>query len=130
MYTIDGVEVSNFVTPTYFSEGDAPGTRNDFLGVGVDSFGVTPGSHLGTVDPNTWDWITIWGSEFPSRQINANRAAQFNRKGGRVRPDEKIESLLAQYQAKHPEQCAGLPGLTAFSRSERKKLYMGKRQGK
>ena len=48
-YEVDGIAVSNFVTPSYFREGDAPGTRNDFLGVGVDSFGVTVGSHLGTV---------------------------------------------------------------------------------
>ena len=34
-YEIDGIRVSNFVTPAYFAEGDAPGTRNDFLGVGV-----------------------------------------------------------------------------------------------
>jgi hypothetical protein len=30
-YTIDGIAVSDFLTPSYFTIGEAPGTRNDFL---------------------------------------------------------------------------------------------------
>jgi len=127
IYSIDGIEVSNFVTPTYFSDGDAPGTRNDFLGVGVNSFGVTPGSHLGTVDPTTWDWVTIFGSEHASEAANTHRAAEFNRKGHRIRPDEKIESLMSAYHAHHPKQCTGLQHLTAFSRSRRKQIAIERR---
>jgi hypothetical protein len=37
-YTIDGIAVSDFLTPSYFTQGEALGTRNDFLGVGVPSF--------------------------------------------------------------------------------------------
>ena len=51
-YDIDGIAVSNFITPNWFFEGDAPATRNDFLGVGVQSFLATPGSHLAFFDLN------------------------------------------------------------------------------
>jgi hypothetical protein len=59
-HEVDGVRVSNFITPYWFFEGDAPGTRNDFLGVGVASFGATPGSHLGFLDLSE-GWQTFWG---------------------------------------------------------------------
>ena len=55
-YRIDGVEVSNFVTPNYFSVGDAPGTRNDFLGTGVGSFDLLEGCHLGVINPNDFSF--------------------------------------------------------------------------
>ena len=50
-YLIDGIAVSNFLTPSYFTIGDAVGTRNDFLGVGVDSFGLTQNSHIQFLRP-------------------------------------------------------------------------------
>lgn len=31
-YPIAGIKVSNFVLPLYFTSGDEPGGRNDFLG--------------------------------------------------------------------------------------------------
>ncbi|MGH7182247.1 MAG: hypothetical protein ACREJN_09760 [Nitrospiraceae bacterium] len=47
-YEIDGVAVSNFVLPLYFTGGDEVGGRNDFLGRSykgktLRSFGVNPG---------------------------------------------------------------------------------------
>lgn len=128
-YEIDGISVSNFVTPMYFAEGDAPGTRNDFLGVGVDSFGVTPGSHLGTVDPADFSWVLILGSEAPSANLIASRMKQFARDGERPRAGEKQEALLTQYKnAPHMEGAKGLPQLRALTRSERKKQYLEQRQ--
>lgn len=52
-YLIDGVPVSNFVTPQYFVEGNGPGTRNDFLGTKIKSFEALPGCHLGFFDLST-----------------------------------------------------------------------------
>ena len=128
-YVIDGIAVSNFVTPMYFAEGDAPGTRNDFLGVGVDSFGVTPGSHLGTVDPSNFTWVTILGSEFPSRNMNESRMEQFGGAGERPRPGMKQEALLMEYKsARHKKGTKGLPELRALTRSERKKQYLEQRR--
>lgn len=55
-YEIDGVAVSNFVLPLYFTPGEQTGGRNDFLGSQHDgatllSFGVNPGGYVGFLDP-------------------------------------------------------------------------------
>ena len=58
LYDIDGVAVSNFVLPRYFTPGEQTGGRNDFLGAqhaggGLSSFGVNPGGYVGFLDPAT-----------------------------------------------------------------------------
>lgn len=55
-YDVDGVLVSNFVLPLYFTSSDEKGGRNDFLGRSykgktLQSFGVNPGGYLGYYDP-------------------------------------------------------------------------------
>jgi len=55
-YEIDGVKVSNFLLPLYFTSSDERGGRNDFLGRSHDgktlvSFGVNPGGYIGFFDP-------------------------------------------------------------------------------
>jgi hypothetical protein len=58
-YEIDGVAVSNFVLPLYFTgtrEADELGARNDFLGSLYEegplrSFGINPGGYVGFFDP-------------------------------------------------------------------------------
>ncbi|HET6339212.1 MAG TPA: hypothetical protein VFG30_38610 [Polyangiales bacterium] len=62
-YEIDGVEVSNFVLPLYFTVGEQTGARNDYLnrvknGKGLKSFGVNPGGYLGFFDPQKGDHDT------------------------------------------------------------------------
>jgi hypothetical protein len=57
-YKLDGVELSNFVLPLYFTEGNEAGSRNDFLGTlskgqSLASFGVNPGGYIGYYDPQT-----------------------------------------------------------------------------
>ena len=41
-YRIDEIAVSDFLTPNYFTIGDAPGTRNDFLGVDQKTIQMVP----------------------------------------------------------------------------------------
>jgi hypothetical protein len=55
-YLIDGIQVSNFVLPLYFTGGDEVGGRNDFLGNleqnrSLTSFGVNRGGYIGYYDP-------------------------------------------------------------------------------
>lgn len=55
-YEIDGVKVSNFVLPLYFTSSAERGGRNDFLGRShngetLQSFGVNPGGYIGFYDP-------------------------------------------------------------------------------
>lgn len=62
-YKIDGVAVSNFVLPLYFTFGEQVGARNDFLnrkrrGKSLTSFGVNPGGYIGFFDPQTGDHET------------------------------------------------------------------------
>lgn len=55
-YEIDGVNVSNFVLPLYFTDDEELRSRNDFLGTVYDgkslpSFGVNRGGYVGFYDP-------------------------------------------------------------------------------
>jgi hypothetical protein len=64
-YVIDGIAVSNFVLPLYFTGGDEKGGRNDFLAVAkgaqtLRSFRVNAGGYIGFYDPvkgdhQTWE---------------------------------------------------------------------------
>jgi hypothetical protein len=60
-YLIDGVPVSNFVLPLYFTASNERGGRNDFLGtVNEDgktlrSFSINPGGYIGYFDPELDD---------------------------------------------------------------------------
>jgi hypothetical protein len=67
-YRLDGIEVSNFVLPLYFTgtrDVDEVGARNDFLGtVGADgqtlrSFAINPGGYVGFFDPTINDHDTF-----------------------------------------------------------------------
>lgn len=58
-YEIDGITVSNFVLPGYFTPQEEEGMRNDFLnrrdkhGHTLKSFGVKPGGYIGFFDPES-----------------------------------------------------------------------------
>jgi len=59
-YLLDGVRVSNFVLPLYFTSGNELGGRNDFLGTitkgkTLRSFSVNPGGYIGFFDPSAGD---------------------------------------------------------------------------
>lgn len=51
IYDIDGVAVSNFLLPHYFTYYDEHVNHNDFLGSGIASFGVANGGYVGFFDP-------------------------------------------------------------------------------
>jgi hypothetical protein len=76
-YEIDGVAVSNFILPLYFTGGDEKGGRNDFLGRShggqtLCSFAVNPGGYCGFFDPETNDHDTY---SLPSDDLAARRLA-------------------------------------------------------
>jgi hypothetical protein len=67
-YAVDGVEVSNFVLPLYFTSSDEHGGRNDFLGTQtrgktLRSFGVNPGGYAGYFDPKLGKDVTHYGAD-------------------------------------------------------------------
>jgi hypothetical protein len=62
-YEIDGIAVSNFLLPLYFTGSEELGGRNDFLGRihqgrTLRSFGVSPGGYVGFYDPELGDHST------------------------------------------------------------------------
>lgn len=121
-YLIDNIPVSNFVTPSYFTIGEAAGTRNDFLGVGVDSFGVTQNSHIAFFDLATSDFVTIVGSAAPKLDIQTKRAAMFDREKPDRPTDDALATVLAEYRQDLPkDECTGLPYMEAITRTARYK---------
>jgi hypothetical protein len=57
-YEIDGVAVSNFVTPLYFTLGEQRSRKNDYLGkrrgYNLRSFGVNRGGYVGYTNPGNF----------------------------------------------------------------------------
>jgi hypothetical protein len=58
-YTIDGIGVSNFVLPLYFTSTEERGGRNDFLGTRPKT-GSTPGRTLRSFSANPGGYITFF----------------------------------------------------------------------
>lgn len=77
-YRIQGVEVSNFVLPSYFSATPKPGGRNDFLGrlhsgKRLAAFGVNPGGYVGYYDPKTHRERSITADERAERRLHIKK---------------------------------------------------------
>ena len=85
-YEIDGVPVSNFVLPLYFTAGEQAGGRNDFLGAlhrgkVLQSFSINPGGYIGFFDPKTGedDTFSIAGDEAAAKRMAAKKKANSGR---------------------------------------------------
>lgn len=90
-YQIDGIAVSNFVLPLYFTSNNEKGARNDFLGTvtngkTLSSFGVNPGGYVGFFDPELGEHDTFSRShdktakkrmEIKSKAALARRAMRY-----------------------------------------------------
>ncbi len=125
-YEIDGIFVSNFVTPHYFTIGDEPGTRNDFLGVGVESFGVIRGSHIAFFNPSINDWEVVYGHNESAMPALAHKARVFDRPKPDKPCEEKLCKIVAEYnQSPHPKGM-GLKHLNSITRTGRYQMA-GKR---
>lgn len=93
-YHIDGVEVSNFVLPLYFTAEEQEGGRNDFLGKliggkGLRSFGVSPGGYIGYYDPQTrtHDTYVAPDDKLAQKRIKIKNESKFGRGYVRKRSD-------------------------------------------
>jgi hypothetical protein len=123
-YSIDGTGVSNFLTPSYFTVGDAPGTRNDFLGVGVPSFGVTHNSHIAFFDLSTGTFETVFGAQAPPRAAARGQRLYRDHPKAKRPPDERLQQILSTYRARKPRpDCSGLPNLRGITRTSRYKAH-------
>jgi hypothetical protein len=91
-YTVDGVDVSNFVLPLYFTRDMEPGSRNDFLGRRYDgralpSFGINPGGYIGFFNPKTrrHETFALEGDEQAKLRLRIKSKAQRTRRSTRYR---------------------------------------------
>ena len=87
-YEIDGISVSNFVFPAYFTPNEEEGTRNDSLnrpdkhGHTLKSFGVKPGGYIGFFDPESGKEESF---EIPRDKVaRARKAVKAKVAGGRT----------------------------------------------
>jgi hypothetical protein len=79
-YEIDGISVSNFILPLYFTGEKEFNGRNDFLGTvnpdgtTLQSFSVNPGGYIGFYDPHTHKSETHFGKEKEQTKAKARFA--------------------------------------------------------
>jgi hypothetical protein len=93
-YEIDGVWVSNFVLPLYFTGGEETGGRNDFLGTLTNgntlrSFGINPGGYVGYFDPDAN------GHETSFADARARERAEIKSKFGLARRGQRYKDRRA-----------------------------------
>jgi hypothetical protein len=88
-YEIDGVEVSNFLLPLYFTKHAEPGSRNEFLGnlPALESFGVSPGGYIGFFDPSTGE------SDTYEADMRARMRARIKEQAGQMRRSVRYSQL-------------------------------------
>lgn len=94
-YEVDGVLVSNFVLPLYFTSSDEDGGRNDFLGRSYDgetlkSFGVNPGGYVGFFDPKTKQNKT----HFAKGDLRAAQRMKIKKRGKATRRAMRYSRLI------------------------------------
>lgn len=118
-YELDGVAVSNFVLPLYFTGGEETGGRNDFLGRAapghgtLKSFGINPGGYVGFFDPQTGQMGTysLRGDRNALERLRAKGQAEATRRSLRYsrflneEVDKRVGSPLA-IAAASPQQAA------------------------
>jgi hypothetical protein len=87
-YEIDGIEVSNFLLPLYFTGGEELGRRNGFLGKShqgktLASFGVNPGGYISFFDPQKGDYNTfhLKGDKTAAKRLELKSQANGARRG-------------------------------------------------
>jgi hypothetical protein len=89
-YRVDGIEVSNFLLPLYFTATAEEGGRNDFLGRRHDgqvlpSFGINPGGYIGFYNPATrkHETFALEGDQRARQRQRVKSRAQLARRSTR-----------------------------------------------
>lgn len=99
-YEIDGVPVSNFLLPLYFTSSDEITSRNDFLGLQhsgrtLRSFGVNPGGYVGYFDPGTGEMEVY----FAEGDVISLRRLNYKKELGLARRSRRYQALADQSQS-------------------------------
>jgi hypothetical protein len=68
IYDIDGIAVSDFVTPLYFASTESPPTTPvDFCGTGIQQFGVNPQGYYAYYDIAAGGWENVYAGRAQAR---------------------------------------------------------------
>jgi hypothetical protein len=109
-YMIDGIEVSNFVLPLYFTGTDEFEGRNDFLGritkgKTLTSFGISLGGYVGFFDPqkNDMDTYSIQGDAVAKKRMEIKKKAEGARRALRY---QRYTTKLPQVQLSRQDRWA------------------------
>jgi hypothetical protein len=108
-YEVDGVPVSNFLLPLYFTSSDEAGSRNDFLNLAprgrtLRSFGVNPGGYVGFYNPETrrHESFAAEGDRLAVRRMEIKGQLELTRRSQRYQHRTSagisITSALRQYR--------------------------------
>jgi hypothetical protein len=91
-YKVDGVAVSNFLLPLYFTPDAEIGGRNDFLGrlykgAALPSFGINPGGYVGFYNPKSGkhETFALKGDRVAKGRLAVKASAQITRRAMRYR---------------------------------------------
>ena len=102
-YKVDGVWVSNFVLPLYFTADPEEGGRNDFLGrlykkTALSSFGINPGGYIGFYNPKTGDdeTVSLDGDRRAAKRLRVKSKAQITRRSMRYKLGIKYQDRVAE----------------------------------
>lgn len=92
-YRIDGVQVSNFVLPLYFTGHEERGGRNDFLGTKaggktLQSFSFNPGGYLGFFDPRRGTDVTLPKDKRAAERLRVKAKLKIGR--GQLRQQRRV----------------------------------------
>ena len=102
-YKCDGVDVSNFLLPLYFTPDAEAGSRNDYLGREhqgklLTSFGVNPGGYIGFFDPQLGKHVTFAnaGDDKAKKRLKIKSQAMAGRRAYRLhtQADEPALQIL------------------------------------
>lgn len=126
-YQIDGIDVSNFVLPLYFTPDAEVGSRNDFLGTLGDggpllSFGINPGGYIGFFDQSVGEHVTFarQGDELAKSRLMIKKAATVSRRAYRIGGWPREKALIET-----PAEAVATPsGSTRAARSPQLKPVM------
>jgi len=110
-YTIDGVAVSNFLLPLYFTSNAEEGGRNDFLGrkhrgKTLASFGINPGGYIGFYNPDggQHETFALRGDRRAKARMAIKRAAQLTRRSMRYKAGTSYPEALKRLAEQAPKR--------------------------
>jgi hypothetical protein len=109
-YKVDGIPVSNFLLPLYFTSRAEEGGRNDFLGKvnkgkTLLSFGINPGGYIGFYNPASkqHETFALKGDSKARKRLKIKGKAQLTRRSMRYKSGmayrEKLEAIAPRFQA-------------------------------